>query len=205
MIILERVKNILLRPGEEWPVIDKETTPPATLFTSYIIPLAAIGPIASVVGMSLIGISMPFGTGTFRVPFVSAILHGIVTFVLALVSVYVLALIVNALAPAFSGQKNAAQSLKVTAYSATAAWLAGIFSLIPMLAILSILGLYSLYLLYVGLPVLMKSPPDKALGYTAVVIVCALVLFFIFGYLSSALIMPQMDVTTMPGMPPGMR
>jgi hypothetical protein len=125
--------------------------------------------------------------------------------VLALVSVYVLALIVNALAPAFSGQKSTAQSLKVTAYSATAAWLAGIFSLIPMLAILSILGLYSLYLLYVGLPVLMKSPPDKALGYTAVVIVCALVLFFIFGYLSSALIMPQMDVTTMPGMPPGMR
>ena len=38
-----------------------------------------------------------------------------------------------------------------------------------------------LYLLYLGLPVLMKAPAEKALGYTAVVIIAAIVLFLIVG------------------------
>ena len=37
-------------------------------------------------------------------------------------------------------------------------------------------ALYSLYLLYLGLPRLMKCPEDKAIGYSAVVVVCAIVL-----------------------------
>ena len=41
---------------------------------------------------------------------------------------------------------------------------------------LGILGVYSLYLLYLGLPVLMKSPKEKALGYTLVVVLAAIVL-----------------------------
>jgi len=97
--------------------------------------------------------------------------------------VFVLALIIDALAPTFGGQKNPIQALKVAAYSATAAWVAGIFGLIPALGFLGLLGLYSLYLLFLGLPILMKAPEDKAMGYTLVVIVAAIVL----GYLVSAL------------------
>lgn len=73
------------------------------------------------------------------------------------------------------------QALKVAAYSSTAAWLAGIFILIPALGFLQILGLYSLYLLYLGLPRLMKTPEDKALVYTAIVIVAAFVIIAIIG------------------------
>lgn len=187
MNIVERAKNILFRPEEEWQVIEKEAVSTSALYTGYIIPLALIGPISSVIGMSVLGMSIPMG-GTFRVPLISALTHGIISFVLSLVSVYILALIVDALAPTFSGQKNLGQALKVTAYSSTAAWLSGIFSLIPMLAILSLLGLYSLYLLYRGLPVLMKAPQEKAVLYTVVVVICAIVIFFIMAAISSALI-----------------
>jgi hypothetical protein len=75
----------------------------------------------------------------------------------------------------------------VVAYASTAAWVGGIFGLIPALGIIGVLaGLYSLYLLYLGLPVLMKSPPDKALPYTAVVILAAIVLFMLIGYVTSS-------------------
>ena len=77
------------------------------------------------------------------------------------------------------------QALKVAAYSSTAAWLAGIFILIPALGFLQILGLYSLYLLYLGLPRLMKTPEDKALVYTAIVIVAAFVIFAVIGAVGS--------------------
>ena len=98
-----------------------------------------------------------------------------------LAGTYVLALVIDALAPTFSGQRSQIQALKLAAYSLTAAWLAGIFALIPELRLLGLLGLYSLYLLYGGLPVLMKPSGDKTLPYTAVVVVAAFVLFLIIG------------------------
>lgn len=187
MNITDRVKNLLLQPAQEWAVVDKESGTAADLYTAYIIPLAAIGPVASVIGWSLLGIRLPLG-GSYRVPLLNAIGYAVTAYVLALVGTYVLALIIDGLAPTFGGAKNGFQALKVAAYSSTAAWLAGIFNLVPALASLQILGLYSLYLLYLGLPVLMKAPQEKALPYTGVVIVAAIVIFGIIGALSSCLI-----------------
>lgn len=180
MSLVERAKNIILTPKSEWPVIDKEQTTTGALYTGYIIPLAAIGPIAQIIGWSVIGMSLPF-VGSFRMPIGYAVRAGVIAYVASLVGTFVLALIIDALAPTFGGQKNQMQALKVAAYSSTAAWVAGIFSLFPPLAILGLLGLYSLYLLFLGLPVLMKAPEDKAMGYTVVVIICALVLWIIIA------------------------
>jgi Yip1 domain len=181
MNLVERVKRILLTPRTEWEVIDAEPTTPAELYKGYIVPLAAIGPIARVIGFSVFGIRVPFTTTVYRTPIGSAITGAVVSYVLALVGVYVLALIIDGLAPTFGGTKNQIQALKVAAYSSTAAWLAGIFAILPALSVLGILGLYSIYLLYLGLPVLMKAPSDKAMAYTAVVIIAAIILFMVIG------------------------
>ena len=180
MSLVDRVKRILLSPRTEWLVIDAEPTTPAELYTGYILPLAAIGPIAQIIGYSVFGVSVPF-VGTYRTPIGSTIISALVAYVLTLVGTYVLALIIDALAPTFNGQRSQIQALKVAAYSSTASWVAGIFVLIPGLRILTILGLYSLYLLYLGLPVLMKSPRDKAVTYTVVIVLAAIVLFFLIG------------------------
>lgn len=190
MALLERVKRILLTPKEEWQVIDTEAATPASLYTGYIIPLAAIGPIAQTIGYSVFGVSF-LGT-TYRTPIASALTGAVVTFVLMLVGVYVLALVIDALAPTFNGTRNQIQALKVATYSSTASWLAGIFALLPGLRVLGILGLYSLYLLYLGLPVLMKAPADKALGYTVVVILAAIVLFMLVGLVAGRFVAPVM-------------
>ena len=201
MALIERVKNILLKPKTEWPVIDAETTDTASLYTGYIIPLAAIGPVAGAIGMSMVGISMPFAE-TFRMPLGTALVHAVVSYGLALAMVYVMALIVNALATTFGGKQNLIQALKVMAYAMTAAWVVGILSLIPMLSLLGLLGaLYSLYLLYLGLPVLMKTPPEKALAYTIVVIVCGIVISVIIGWISSMLLAGSMPQSAMLNMP----
>lgn len=183
MNLVQRVKRILLSPRTEWEVIDAEATTPAALYTGYIMPLAAIGPIAQVIGYSVFGITVPF-MGTYRVPIGSAITSAVVSYILTLVGTYVLALIIDGLAPTFNGQRSQIQALKVAAYSSTASWVAAIFLLIPGLRLLTILGVYSLYLLYLGLPVLMKAPREKAMGYTAVVVLAAIVLFVIIGMIA---------------------
>jgi len=183
MDLVQRVKQILLSPRTEWQVIEAEPTTTAELYKTYIIPLAAIGPISQVIGYSVFGITVPF-VGTYRVPIGSAISGALVAYVLTLAGTYILSLIIDGLAPTFNGQRSQIQALKVAAYSSTASWLAGIFALIPGLRLLAILGVYSLYLLYLGLPIVMKSPRDKALGYTVVVIVAAIVLFMIIGVIA---------------------
>ena len=185
MALVDRVKNILLTPKTEWEVIDVEPTTVADLYKGYILPLAAIGPVAQAIGFSVFGMPVPF-LGTYRMPVGTAVTQAIVTYVLTLVAVFVLALIIDALAPTFSGTPSRIQALKVAAYSYTASWVAGIFLLIPALSLLSILGVYSLYLLYLGLPVLMKAPKEKALTYTAVVVIAAIVLFMLIGFAAAA-------------------
>ena len=182
MNLVERAKHMLLTPRAEWEVIDSEPATPAALYTGYVIPLAAIGPIAQLIGSAVFGVR--FGGSVYRAPLGSAITSALVIYVLSLVSVYLLALIIDALAPTFGGTKNQIQALKVAVYSSTAVWLVGIFALVPGLAVLGILGFYSIYLLYLGLPVLMKAPVEKAGAYTAVVIVAAIVLFAVVRMLT---------------------
>src|SRR5437762_14192179 len=59
MSLRDRVTNILLRPSDEWRVIAREPSSVAELYLSYVAPLAAIGPLASIVGLSVIGYGNP--------------------------------------------------------------------------------------------------------------------------------------------------
>jgi len=183
MALVDRIKGILVTPRQEWPVIEAEPATTGSLYAGYIIPLAAIPAIAGLIGMSVFG-ATAFGV-TVRIPFSTGLTGAVVRYVLSLVGGWVLAIIIDALAPSFGGTKSPIQALKVAAYASTASWLAGIFMLIPALGILTLLGLYSLYLLFLGLPVLMKSPPEKSMGYTVVVIICAVVLSLCIGAIAS--------------------
>lgn len=185
--LVERVKGILLKPTETWDVIDGERPTIKELYTGYVMPLAAIPVVCSLIGLLVFGIGA-FGI-TIRPSPVWLIVQAIVSYALALAMVYVMALIIEALAPNFGGTKDRMQAFKLAAYAPTASWAAGVFSLLPALAIVGVLGgLYSLFLLFKGLPKLMKTPEDKALPYTLVVIVVAIVVSLVVGLVSGSVL-----------------
>lgn len=184
--LVDRVRNIIMRPNLEWPVIDAEPSTIADIYRSYVVILAAIPPLASAIGQLVFGFRF-FGI-VYRPSPAHVISQAIVQYLLSLAMVYVMALIIEALAPSFGGTKNRVAAFKVAAYATTASWLAGIFGIIPNLAFLSILGLYSLYLYYTGLPVLMKVPADKAVVYVIAIIVAAIILFFVVAAITAAVV-----------------
>ncbi len=186
--IVERVKGIILAPKEEWPRVAAEPDTQGDILKSYVLPLAAIGPVASLIGGQIFGYGA-FGV-SFRPGIMSALSTAILGYALSIAAIYVLMLIADFLAPKFGGQSNRMNAFKLIAYSYTAAWLAGIFGLIPALAFFGLLGLYSLYLLYTGVTPLMKVPQDKAGGYTAVTVLCGLVLYFVVGAITVAITAP---------------
>ena len=166
MNLVDRVKGILLAPKEEWLKISAETETTQSLYTGYIMILAAIGPVAMLIHSMALGVA-----------------GAIVAYIVALGVTYVMALIVDALAPNFGGEKNFMQSLKLSAYSYTAVWVAGILHLLGALGgLVSLLAaIYSLYTFYLGVSVMKKCPQEKAVAYTVVVVICGIVLGAVIG------------------------
>ena len=182
MSLTERAQAILLRPRETWPVIDAETTTVSELYRGYIMPLAAIGPVAQVIASVVFGPpSLPGLPTAARPSLAGAIVTGVISWLVALAFVYILAIVIDQLAPSFGGTRDRLKALKVAAYAGTASSLAQIFQLVPALGILGLLGLYSFYLAYLGLPVLMKAPQSNALTYTIACVVVAIVVFIVVG------------------------
>src|SRR5687768_18613423 len=152
--LVDRVKRILLEPNQEWDRIDAEPATVGSIFAGWVLPLAAIAPLATFIGMLLFGMNV-VGI-SYRLPIGSLIANAVLTYVFTITGIYLYALIVDALAPTFNGTQNKVQATKVVAYSATPAFVAGILGILPQLSILAVLGgLYGLYLIYLRLPKLM--------------------------------------------------
>nr|WP_316628650.1 Yip1 family protein [uncultured Brevundimonas sp.] len=171
-----RVKGILLQPKAEWQVIDREFATTNSLYTRYAMILAAISPIATLIA------SVAF----LHTSIVSALVLAVLSYVLALVGVFILGIIINALASSFGGTPNPIQAQKLAVYSYTAAWVAGIANLIPVVGgLIALAGaIYSLVLLFMGLPILMKAPEDKKVVYFIVILIAGIVL----GVIMSAIV-----------------
>lgn len=196
--IIERVKNILLTPKVEWPVIAAEPATTASLYKNYLLWLAAIPAVLGFIDATVFGYSVPF-MGSFRIGIGAALQGAVVSYVMTLVGVFVFSLIVNALAPTFGGTKDSVQALKAVAYASTASLvIGGVAAIVPWLGGLLALGalIYGIYLLYLGLPPTMKCPPEKAAGYTAVAMIVALVIGAIFWGLAGRMLMGGL-----PGLP----
>lgn len=181
--IIARVGDILTKPKQEWEVIDREPSTVASLFTGYAMILAAIGPIASILGYLLVGLPIAYGL-TFA----------LIAYVIALAGVFLNGIIINALAPTFGGTQNQVQAMKVAVYSGTPVWLVGILNILPQLApIIALVGLlalgYGIYILYLGLPRLMRVSEDKAVGYVVVVIAAWIVIWAILSFVIIGMVM----------------
>lgn len=182
MDIVQRVQSIILKPKEEWVKIKAEPSTVAELFISYAVILAAIPAGCQFLGNILVGRRLPV-VGLYRWSIGRAFGNSVLSYVFALATVYLFALIINELAPNFGSAKNMTSALKLSVYSMTPGWVAGILYIIPGLWILGILAsLYGLYVLYLGFDTpMMETPKDKVMSYMGVSIVVRIVLYVVFS------------------------
>jgi hypothetical protein len=180
MNIVARVKGLLLAPDPEWSVIAAESATLGGLITGYVLPVAGLSALGSLVGSVLWLGGLGFGF---------AVRAAVIGLMMSIVGVVVLSVVIDALAPTFGATKNSTSAAKVAAYSPTPAWIGGFFQIIPYLgSLIALIGaIYSLYLLYLGLMRVMKSPSDKAVGYTIVVVVVAIVVGYAASLVTAAI------------------
>jgi hypothetical protein len=180
LALIARVKNLLLSPGSEWEVIDREEIEPRRLALRYVAPLAAIPALAIVLGLSVVGVQ---AQGDWhRAPILGVAISALIFFALSIGGVFVFAAIMDWLAPRFGAPRSYRQAFKVSAYSTTAAMVAGLVAIAPALQVFALIaGAYSLYLLFVGTPKVMHPAPASAVNYSIVATASAIVVALIVG------------------------
>src|SRR5579859_203228 len=184
--LIARALNLLLHPAQTWDLIEAEEATIEDLYRTWVLPLAAIPAVARALGLlSFRGFEF-FGF-PYQPSLVTVLGDAVASYALTLLSVYLLALVIDQFALQFGGERSRTQAFKLVAYSGTAAWVGGLFMLLPSIGGLFTLlgGLYSLYLLYLGLPKLMRSNPNLTLNYFGLTLVAAVLLAIIIGAVTS--------------------
>jgi hypothetical protein len=170
----DRVIKILTTPKTEWPVTEAESTDVAKLYSGYIAILAAIPAICSFIGSTMIGYPI-----IGRTPMTAAFVTMILSYAASLAGVYISALIIDKLAPSFQSTPSFIRALKLVAYASTATYVAGVLNLVPVFGPLALLAMvYAIYLFYLGVPVMMKTPPDKVIPYMVVSAIVIIIVTF---------------------------
>jgi Yip1 domain len=178
MNIFARVRGIFLAPTAEWAIIDGEPATTGGLMAGYAAILAAVPVVCDFAGRRIFNFGVFAGHDHF--PLWISALTAVTTYVVSLASVFIVAKLINAMAPDMGGEKNWISALKLAVYSSTIGWVTGLFGLFPPMAIFGgICALYGYFPLRVGLPRLMRVSEDHALSYAVIVFVVSLLLFFV--------------------------
>jgi hypothetical protein len=185
--IVQRVINIITKPKEEWQVISTEQPNAMKLIGGYALILALIPAVSAFIKYGIIGFSF---MGYTSRSIGSGIQTGLVQLLSAVIGVYLLAWVIDLLAPSFESQKNFGRSLQLAVYASTPQWIAGILLLLStsMSMLIMLIGLYAIYLLAVGLPILKGTPKDKVVGYVALTIVAMIVIALVLALILAAIL-----------------
>ncbi len=195
MSLVDRAKNILLKPAEEWEVIAKEPATVGGLFTGYAVILALLPAIASILFVGLLGIGLsgmgPAGAMMGGAGLSFWAVTAVVGYVVGLVLLWLVSFIVKAIAPSFNGSSDMTQATKLMVYSATPTWIAGLISWIPILGFLASLAAmaYAVYLIYLGVKPVLGVPQEKVAGMTVVTVIVYIIASFIVGALIAGVVM----------------
>lgn len=189
MNLIERAKNIIIKPKEEWNVIVTETTTPRQLIFSYLLILAVIPAVCKLIGYGIVGYNVPF-VGHLPGNLTYGIMQAIISFVGTVAGVYISALVIDMLAPSFGTTKNFDKALQLVVYSYTPMLIAGIFFILPSLGIIGLLaGIYSLYILYIGIKPILQTPDDKITGYFIVSLIVIILVTFLITLILGAILL----------------
>lgn len=193
MSIVQRAKNIILNPSDEWNVIADEPATISGLFTGYAAPLALMPLVSTILFSGILGISaadmMGLGGG-MSLDLMAISGMAAFSFILSLVTLFIMATVVKLISPSFNGMSDKVQAMKLMTYASTPSWVIALVSWIPFLGgLLSFAAIaYVVYLIYLGLHPVLGVSKEKIAGFTVVIVLIYAVLMFVISGIVAGLL-----------------
>lgn len=181
---LTRAAAIIVRPRATWGTIASEKTSLVAILFGYVVPLAAIGPVATFLALRVVGVPIA-AREIYRTSVGVAFANAAFAFGLVLGGIVLIATLITMLAPLFGATRDFVRAFRISAYAYTPLLLGGALVLIPKLGLWQLVALEilaavdALVLLVMGLIAIIGTSPRRAVVFAAVVVVAA----FGFGYL----------------------
>lgn len=172
--ILARVQLTITDPKGVWEVAKAENATLKSLFVDYLVILAAITPVCTFIGFSLLGLGGVVG----------GFMGMVIQYLGALLSAFVLIILAEKLAPSFDAMITQTDAAKLVIHASMPSMAAGVLFLFPALAPLAIIpAIYSLYLLWIGLKEMSTVSQEKHPIYFGVLLVSAMILMTVIAML----------------------
>ena len=172
---------IVFRPRTTWRRIAAETTSPRALIFGYVLPLAAIGPLATYLALRETGVRIA-SDRIYHASIATALAEALTSYGFVLGGVALVTLIIAALSPRLGLPRSFEGALRVAAYSFTPVWLAGAMLLIPALTLgLFAAAAYAVVLLAFGIEIVLGAGRGRAALFATTAIGCALASGFVLG------------------------
>jgi Yip1 domain len=166
--------NLLKSPGTFMRQNKDNLVPVNTTMINYVVILAAIPFIATLIGDLWFYAFLGFGGYAFAI--------AILTYIFSVIEVFVVGFVVWKLAPSFGVTTTQSRTTLLAAFAYTPFFLLSIFDIIPFIGAITILGFfYGLYILYIGLPIMLDTQKDKVLTYFIVIVVVDIIVFAVIG------------------------
>jgi len=187
METLRRIVYLVVRPAAEWDAIAGEKTSVDALLRHYILPLALLAPIATVIGMKTFDRAWDPVHG-FLVPAEQILAAGATTYFATVGSILVLAAIFTSIAPMFGAPRDYLASLKVATYGAIPVLLAGATLFLPAMAIVAMAGLcHTLFLFWIGVRRVLSVPRGAEAEFVGISLVLLTFLSVLIGATASGI------------------
>lgn len=171
METLRRAAGLIFRPRAEWERIAHESTTVDELLRRYILPLAALAPIASTVGMRIFDRTWDPVHG-YLVPPESIFAAAAATYFASIASIFALAGIFTLIAPMFRCARDYRAALKVATYGAVPVLLAGATLVLPVMAMVGVIALcHTLFLYWLGADRVLHVPDGARAEFVGISIV----------------------------------
>ena len=173
---LNRVRNIILRPRQEWSVIKTEQSSHYQILFRYVAILTLLPIFAVTYPVFRDFLTYSKESLIYRSAATYSLLVGAGWYVLNLVNVFIIGALFQGLFPVFAATDDKVRGLKISAYAATPLWIAISLTIIPYVLFdwLALVALFhSIYLMYLAVTILMDIPKKRAAWYTVVTVLAS--------------------------------
>lgn len=182
-----RIKDVIFHPGTEWAVIARESGSAVALCARYLLPLALLAPIATVIGMNVFDYSWDQNKG-FRIPHENILAVGLGNYFFAVLTVLLIAAVFFGMTRLVDGHRDWMASLKVAVYGAIPLMLSGVVLFMPVNVVICLIAMmHTLALYHSGVQTVMKVKQTEAAMFVGVSMVIVFFASTLLGALASSL------------------
>ncbi len=177
-MFLQHMFGVLYHPKQQWRLIRKEHYSALRCYSSHMIYLAAIPPLAAFIGTTQVGWSLT-GGDLIKLTVSSALPIALAFYLALLVGAGIMAGFIYWMEKTYGSNSSFDDCMVLTTFTSTPLFLMGLAALVPILWLDVLIGMgalaYTIHLLYSGVPEMMKIPEDRGFFFSSSILTVGMV------------------------------